>query len=378
MYSVDLPTVIAYSGLMACIMGLILLFLAQSYPAYIRGIRSWAAAPLIASLAVFSRVWLRHVVPDAAAIGAQNVCLIASAGFFMAGTCEFFETPLPRRFIPWLIAASALAMWLFMGYDAGPIHRRLFARLVLIALYAGQAWVIYRQPPTLARRLTVGVLGALAALILLRMLVGYLLPGTDGVDSHDVMQLVYAVGFSSTDVLIPICAVLMITEKLREVLETVAMQDSLTGALTRRALFDFGEAALAGCRRRAAPFSVLMLDLDYFKDINDQHGHPVGDAVLQDFVARMKHSLRHPFFIGRYGGEEFAVLLPETPVAEAARVAERIRSQRSTDASLPDYSVSIGVAALDGDAESLQALIQQADRRLYRAKQLGRNRVEVA
>jgi len=93
MASFDLPTVITYSGWMACIMGLILLYLEKSYPAYIKGVRLWAIAPLIASLAVLSRVWLRSVAPDKIAIGAQNVCLIATAVFFLAGACEFLSVP---------------------------------------------------------------------------------------------------------------------------------------------------------------------------------------------------------------------------------------------------------------------------------------------
>ncbi|MBV8125518.1 MAG: GGDEF domain-containing protein [Burkholderiaceae bacterium] len=374
----DLPTVITYSGLMACIMGLILLFLARSYPAYIKGVRTWAVAPLLASLAVFCRVWLRQLVPDAVAIGSQNVCLIATAGFFLAGTCEFFEVPIHRRFLPLLIIGSALATWMFTGYEGAEIHRRLFARTLLIGLYGRMAWVIYSQPPSWVKRLASGVVTFLVGLILTRALIGYVLPGTDGVDSHEIFQLIYAVGFSSTDVLIPICALLMITERLRLVLEQVAMQDSLTGALTRRAWFDFGEAAMTGCRRRDTPLSLLMLDLDHFKDINDKHGHWVGDQVLRDFVSRTQASLRQPFYMGRYGGEEFAVLLPDTPIDEAAKVAERIRSHRSADTTLPDYSVSIGVATLQADTTSLQALIQRADQSLYRAKQQGRDRVELA
>ena len=377
----DLPTVIAYSGLMACIMGLILHFLGKNYPTYIKGLRCWTAAPLVAGLATLTRLWLRSTFPDSVAIGAQNVCLIITAGLFLAGTCQFFERTLPRRFLPLLVGVSVFAMWLFSGYEGADIHRRLFARTLLIVLYAYLAWVVYRQPNTSARRLTVSTVASLVGLILVRTVVGYISPDGDGVDSLQIVQVAYAVGFSSTDVLIPICAILMISEKLRITLENLAMRDSLTGLLTRRALFEFGESELAGCRRRGVSLSVLMLDLDHFKEINDNYGHHVGDSVIRDFAERTQSMLRSPFVLARYGGEEFVAVLPETGAADAALIAECIRSRISSNPNnpeLPQYHVSIGVATtLATGNESLTVLIQKADQGLYQAKQRGRNRIEV-
>jgi diguanylate cyclase (GGDEF)-like protein len=377
----DLPTVIAYTGLMACIMGLILHFLGKNYPTYIKGLSCWTAAPLVAGLATLTRLWLRIDFSDSVAIGAQNVCLILTAGLFLAGTCQFFERTLPRRFLPVLIGISVFAMWLFSGYEGADIHRRLFARTILIALYAYLAWVVYRQPSTSARRLTVGTVASLVCLILVRTVVGYISPGGDGVDSQELVQVLYAVGFSSTDVLIPICAILMISEKLSITLENLAMRDSLTGLLTRRALFELGESELAGCRRRGVSLSVLMLDLDHFKEINDNYGHHVGDSVIQDFAERTQSMLRSPFILARYGGEEFVAVLSDTNAADAALIAERIRSRISShpdNPELPQYHVSIGVATtLATGNESLTALIQKADQGLYQAKQRGRNRIEV-
>lgn len=374
----DLPTVITYSGLMACLMGLILLFLERSYPAYIKGIRLWAIAPLIASLAVLSRVWLRSVAPDKIAIGAQNVFLIATAVFFLAGACEFFERPFRRRYIAALIGVAVLAMLVFSTYDGSDVHRRLFARTYLIALYGTLTWVIWQQPKSLATRLTAGVTAALVALLLARTLVGYVLPSGDGVDSHELLQLVYAVGFSSTDVLIPICAVLLITERLRFVLENLAMHDGLTGLLTHRALFEMGRDVFAGCRRQGTSLGVMLLDLDHFKTINDTRGHHVGDVVIKDFTARVQGLLRRPCIMGRYGGEEFVILLRDTSLDDMITIAERIRLSRTTRADIPACTVSIGIATLQPDTPTLEALIQKADEGMYRAKQLGRNRVEVA
>src|SRR5450830_1157281 len=124
----DLPTVIAYTGLMACIIGLILHSLGKNYPTYIKGLKCWTTAPLVAGLATLARLGLRSAFPDSVAIGAQNVCLIMTSGLFLMGTCQFFERPLPRRFFPCLVVVSIFAMWLFSGYTGAEIDRRLFAR----------------------------------------------------------------------------------------------------------------------------------------------------------------------------------------------------------------------------------------------------------
>lgn len=377
----DLPTVVVYAGVMSCLMGMILYFLGKNYPESTNGFRCWTGATLVAGLATLSRLWLRSMFPDSVAIGAQNVCLIATAGLFLMGTCHFFERPLPRRFFPILIGVSVIAMWLFSGYTEGYIYRRLFARILLILLYAYLAWVIYRQPHTLARRLTISIVVALASLMLVRTIVGYLSPNGDGVDSLEIVQVIYTIGFSSTDVLIPICAILMTFEKLRLALENLAMRDSLTGVFTRRALFELGEGEMIDCERRGAPLSVLMLDLDHFKDINDTYGHPVGDSVIRDFAERAQSMLRSPSLLARYGGEEFVAVLPETSAEDAALIAERIRmciSINKKNPDIPGYHVSIGVATkLAASKESLTILIQKADQGLYQAKQRGRNRTVV-
>lgn len=358
-------------------MGLILGFIGRDRAVSIKGLNFWAAATLVAGVGTLTRILLRNFTSDAVAIGAQNVCLILTAALFLAGTCEFFDRPLPRRFLWWLVAVAAAAMVVFAGYDDGPIHRRIFARGVLVMLFSFHAWVIYRQEKTFARYLTLVTLISLVMLISARAVVGYLVPESDGVDSIELMQVVYAVGFSSADVLIPICAILMTHENIRLMLEDMALRDSLTGALNRRALFQLGDSALAGCQRRGQPLSVLLLDLDHFKQINDLQGHHVGDLVLKHFADRVQGILRRPALLARYGGDEFVVVLPGTGPEDAEQVAERIRNGQAALPEVPVCHVSIGVASsVQGHHESLAALIQRADKGLYLAKNAGRNRVE--
>lgn len=177
------------------------------------------------------------------------------------------------------------------------------------------------------------------------------------------------------------------TEKLLSQLQTVnaelawmASTDSLTGAANRRRFLEALDIESRRAKRNGLPVSLLALDIDHFKLVNDTHGHPVGDLVLRELVASVKYSLRPHDILGRIGGEEFMVLLPDTPHAAAVTLAERIRKQvEALDITYPqgvlNISVSIGVAEFGKDGEAADQVIKTADDRLYRAKHEGRNRV---
>ncbi|MEK8031181.1 GGDEF domain-containing protein [Ideonella sp. DXS29W] len=163
----------------------------------------------------------------------------------------------------------------------------------------------------------------------------------------------------------------------------LATQDALTGCLNRRAMMGRLAQALSMSARFGTPCSVIMIDLDHFKRINDVHGHAAGDEVLRAVAELARGSLREVDALSRWGGEEFLVLLPSTAAAEAVACAERLQARVSgmrltqlpNDLSL---SFSAGVAAFKGADEPLPALIDRADRAMYRAKQAGRAQVVCA
>lgn len=174
---------------------------------------------------------------------------------------------------------------------------------------------------------------------------------------------------------------LMAGERLQEELDHQIRRDPLTGALNRRAFGQIADVEVARARRFNHPLSVLMMDLDHFKQINDRLGHSVGDDHLRRFVERVTHQLRTEDVLCRFGGEEFVVLLPETAAPQALAVADRLRIELAAAARLPSLSlpatVSIGIAQLE-PAESLEEVLKRADVALYRAKNGGRNRCVVA
>jgi len=170
----------------------------------------------------------------------------------------------------------------------------------------------------------------------------------------------------------------------RDTLQIQATHDSLTGLWNRAAVLAALGRDFARARREETPLAAALVDLDHFKRINDTHGHQAGDAVLREAARRMRASVRPYDSVGRYGGEEFLVVMPGCESVGAAAVAGRIRACVERDPmdlgarSLP-VTCSIGVAvwngAPEGDADSL---IREADAALYRAKGAGRNRVEIA
>lgn len=167
---------------------------------------------------------------------------------------------------------------------------------------------------------------------------------------------------------------------LEDELRRLATLDMLTGALTRRRFLEIFDQELGRRARSATSLSVLMIDLDHFKSINDRFGHATGDLALSHFAAVCKSCLRSSDCLGRMGGEEFAALLPETNMEEAYVVAERLRLSIAAATIILDegqsitVTISIGVAECHGSQQP-EAILAAADRALYQAKNSGRNRV---
>jgi diguanylate cyclase (GGDEF)-like protein len=174
-------------------------------------------------------------------------------------------------------------------------------------------------------------------------------------------------------------------KRAEEELERIAHTDFLTGLANRRYFLKVAEGELFGALKAGAPLSLLMMDLDFFKKINDIYGHMTGDVVLQKMAALCRGVLRNVDTVGRLGGEEFAVVLPQTDMDGAAVVAERLRmlvaeTEVPREHGLPlRFTVSIGIASLPGGVQhanvNIDMLLNQADNALYRAKRDGRNRV---
>lgn len=171
-------------------------------------------------------------------------------------------------------------------------------------------------------------------------------------------------------------------KKQKEILEEFASHDDLTGLLNRRSLNITLRHEFARCKRYHTDLSLLIMDLDHFKNINDKYGHGFGDFVLKSFAGRLKDSIREADFAFRFGGEEFIVLLPHTDIRGAIIFAERFRKQNAREEFVSptqkaQVTVSIGVSSFGKHQPEVQNdLIALADKALYIAKENGRNRME--
>ncbi len=174
------------------------------------------------------------------------------------------------------------------------------------------------------------------------------------------------------------------TERLRDNVQMsieMAITDALTGLYNRRYMETHVGTLVEQASSRGKPLTVLVLDIDYFKSINDSYGHDAGDDVLREFALRIRKSIRGIDLACRYGGEEFVVLMPETDLAVATMVAERLRRRIASEpftiqqgGRSIEVTISIGIAAL-GHGDTAASVLKRADQALYRAKRDGRNRV---
>jgi len=175
------------------------------------------------------------------------------------------------------------------------------------------------------------------------------------------------------------------TERLRDNVQMsieLAITDGLTGLFNRRYMETHLGTLVEQAAARGKPITVLVMDIDYFKSINDGHGHDAGDDVLREFSLRIRKAIRNIDLACRYGGEEFVIVMPETDMAVATMVAERLRRRIATEP-FPiqqgtrnlEVTISIGIAALSGVSDTAATILKRADQALYRAKRDGRNRV---
>jgi diguanylate cyclase (GGDEF)-like protein/PAS domain S-box-containing protein len=175
-------------------------------------------------------------------------------------------------------------------------------------------------------------------------------------------------------------AIALENARLFSEIQWLAATDSTTGLYNRRGLFELGQREMERSRRFKHPLTAIMLDIDWFKQVNDTYGHSVGDQILKSLALACRQNIRDVDIIGRYGGEEYVIILPETSLQAGYQVANRLRKyvenmQIETDRGIIQITISLGVCELKPDTPDLAVLIDRADTAMYQAKQAGRNRV---
>jgi diguanylate cyclase (GGDEF)-like protein len=309
---------------------------------------------------------------------------IVSAAFSISFMLEFADLPrnVPRlaralAAMRWPYLVLAIALWLPPLQPDRWVPNLVNLMLVLTtsgALLAG--WLAWRRGSRQAGFFLISWLPLLCLTVLrvAQLIVGLPLPEWLEYGFPATMAyaaVVIAVGLADRT---------LQARRERDQAHRLAEFDPLTGVLNRRAILTRLRVAYADARQMHRPLAVLYLDLDHFKRVNDGHGHAAGDSVLSVVAVALQAELRECDWLGRYGGEEFLVVLPDAAELVARNIAERIRV-RVADSPVKHESVelrltvSIGIGLLDDDTQTMEALIEHADIALYRAKAQGRNRV---
>lgn len=378
MQALDLRSLVIMAGLMGAVMGLLLLAMRRDFPPTIRGMLPWGLAPLMTATAtvVFA---FPGLLPEALTATLGNSLLLVSMGLYHFGSQRFYGEPTTWRAWAGFGLGITAVITLFLVVWPDYRLRVLLFCFAGACVVAAHAWLLWRKGQGFGARFTATVLTVYLAVLVAR---GASSLWLDTPDSHrltpSTMQVIYFLANSFGVLFVTLGHVLMASERVRQEFEHLATHDSLTGALTRRATLRVLSHEADRWQRYGQPFSVLLLDIDHFKRINDLHGHLTGDRVLMDVADTIQRVLRTTDRLGRYGGEEFIVVLPETGLTEAIRAAERLRHAlhaRPATSERPLCTTSIGVATA-ADDPSLEALLARADTALYRAKSAGRNQVK--
>lgn len=371
------PTVQLITALLIVVLTLVMLMIWRLYPK-VPGIRSWALAS-VAALMVAVLAFGRNSNPSLLNLGLSNMAILLVAALIWCGCRDYVGRPVScaRALLP-LVGIAAVLIVLLEAFGF-PVWMRLsFQGLVVGVLYLMAALVLFKQEGL--RRATPNFFIVAASLhaaflILLRPWLMHRHIDSGAATIIPPLVSLEAIVFF---LMITIVLIMLVTEHVNRQLTVLSEIDGLTGVFNRRTFLRLLDKAKARSERSGEPLGLIALDLDHFKLVNDQFGHPCGDQVLRSFAACAQLNLRTQDVIGRIGGEEFAIFLPDTPFKDAKVIAQRLRQSCESDAvrcaqQVVRYTISIGLTMLQA-GENKQAALSRADKAMYEAKRTGRNR----
>ena len=354
------------------------------------GVNLWLVHFVLSFVAILL-IALRGFVSDFASIVVSNGLFVGGAMLLNIGLERFIGKPGPQRHNVLVLAVFLMAHWYFAFVAPSLAARNVNLSLAVVAVYAQGAWIILRRVDDsmrLAARLTAGILIAFVANSVVRGGLNATSPPQEDLFQSHLYDTLTVMAYQMLHVSLTFSLYLMANRRLLAELERdlqertrLATTDTLTGLANRARFMSRAAQELARTARYGGPLSVLMLDIDHFKVVNDTHGHQAGDHVLESLGRLLREALRDIDLAGRVGGEEFAVLLPQTNLVHAVEAAERLRLKVAAmevplEHGLPlRITISIGVASHAGDGINLDTLLSQADTALYDAKHAGRDRV---
>lgn len=349
----------------------------------VKGVSQWAMADLLIGIAlgIISQV----TYPSTPLITVSGaLCLGLGLGLIYSGI-EAFEGRRCRYWIPVLLAFLILINNYFFALIYFAPKIRIFINFLLFgsihALCARALFIRIEQPLRTAYWLAGTSVFLICVLTLVRMINVVLTPADQiGMFTASGVNPLVFLFAALAQMSMSLAFMLMINYTLTKQLNILAATDALTGLFNRRSLELHANRQLTHSKRTGECLSIMMIDVDHFKQINDQYGHQAGDEVLRQLSTLMQSIVRGNDYLARYGGEEFCIVLSATNEMQAGVLAERLR-RLYEDLVIPwqhhalRSSISIGIADTDSGNHDFTSLIKQADLALYRAKHEGRNRI---
>jgi diguanylate cyclase (GGDEF)-like protein len=384
--TLDARTILLLMAFTAVPTALVLLAVSRFYAARVRGVAHWTGANFALAIGLLL-LGLSQTANDLPArVGGNTLLVLTTALYFLAIQRLLGDKPSTR--LAWTTVAAAGIIFALLWTSAAPhslaVGTLSIALVILTGLSAARLLLPLSAEKPVSHRFT-GMLFLLGCTLMTVRLVHTVF--SDNPPAHlfapHFWQGMILGGAHIITMLMSLGFALMIVDQLASELNRLATLDALTGIGNRRVFYTRAESELARYRRKGTPLSLLMIDLDRFKSINDQLGHAAGDDTLRRFVALVGPHLREYDFFARLGGEEFAVLLPDATEEVAVGIAERLRelteAERLPAPGFPaPTTASIGAAQLLAHERSIDQLMQRADQALYAAKSGGRNRVVAA
>jgi diguanylate cyclase (GGDEF)-like protein len=376
----DPRTLVVASLLLATLLGTVSLAFAT-----VRGssriVGAWGKSMLLLAAGLLGLA-LRGAIPDWVSFALGNTVVVASLVLALRALRQFFGRP-PRDALGWGLTAALFAYLLLFSVALPSTLARIVAVSAALGVVAARGAMLLRRNATeecrLSCRFTEAVFWAVTAMTTVRA-IGALVAPIDDVLAPQPLNAATFLFYAAFILVSTLGVMWMEIESLQGELVRSARYDSLTGLYNRGTFLAEFEREVSRSARGGPTFSLAIFDLDQFKQINDRYGHPVGDRVLKAFADALPASIRKHDVVGRYGGEEFALLMPQTGKETAVRVAERVRRELeargvAVDGKRIEVTVSGGIASYGIDGQDWDALLTAADNALYEAKHAGRNRI---
>jgi diguanylate cyclase (GGDEF)-like protein len=383
---IDLHTLALMIGIMGILQAGAVLAQYFSVKEYL-GMSYWAAGDALIAIG-FSLNLLRDVIPlPLVTIVLANSLIISGVMLIQLGILRFLG-----RKASWLATSSIFFIYLisilyftYIQYNISLRVAIVSGTLAIYLLLCAYALFKYNEPAYRSMaRFTGGVLFLSGLFMLIRSVSALVLPPIDNIYAPSVFQLAYFLTALISSYLWTVGMISMVSRRLTADLRIQATTDFLTRRPNRRAIQAIIEREAALSARNGQPYSLAMIDIDRFKDINDTFGHQIGDQVLIKVMERVEASIRHTDQVGRWGGDEFLLLMPGTHPNAATGVIERIIEEVTGTSVLQARNnsiwctLSIGVAGSTHPLSELGDILTAADLALYQAKQNGRNQYVIA